>query len=67
MLTELDVLLEEFSGELKEIKDKYEFLINKKSNELNIEETRTRDLIKKMGEDFYQISTELIDNVKKKN
>jgi PAS domain S-box-containing protein len=66
LLTELDVLLEEFSGELKEIKDKYEFLINKKSNELNIEETRTRDLIKKMGEDFYQISTELIDNVKKK-
>ncbi len=60
MLTELDVILEDFNNELKEIKDKYEFRINKKSSELNLE--KHRNLINKMGDNFYQISTELIKN-----
>ena len=67
MLTELDVLLEDFNNELKEIKDKYEFMINKKSSELNLPEEKYINLINKMGDDFYQISTELIKNVYKKN
>ena len=62
MLTELDVLLEDFNNELKEIKDKYEFMINKKSSELNLPDEKYRNLINKMGDNFYQISTELIKN-----
>ena len=67
MLTELDVLLEDFNNELKEIKDKYEFMINKKSSELNLPDEKYRNLINKMGDNFYQISTELIKNVYKRN
>jgi len=62
LLTELDVLLEDFNNELKEIKDKYEFMINKKSSELNLPDEKYRNLINKMGDNFYQISTELIKN-----
>ena len=66
MLTELDVLLEEFNNELKVIKEKYEFIINKKISELNLPEEKYRNRIRKMGEDFYQISTELIELAEKK-
>ncbi len=61
MLTEIDILLEEFNSELKGIKDKYEFIINRKISELNLPQERYRDLINRMGKDFYQVSTEIIE------